>query len=204
MTLLERVQTHLTDAKRKGRISSLPPPASPIETAAAEARIGFPLPHTMKNFYNQIANGGFGPMGGFLGVPSAGALTDWNLVQAYELLSGNPYYHGGAWPSRLLPAIDCGHEVFFCVDCSHPAYRMIRLDVDNACLEESDFGDHDREHWPFPLHPCRRMYRLAAPSLEQFVASWLEDEECSSRDDDRLTGRDLARFAKRLASTAAR
>lgn len=179
MTLLDRVQTYLADANKKGRIRPLPPPASPVDIAAAEARLGFPLPHMLTDFYVRIANGGFGPMGGFLGVPSAGVLADWNLVEAYERLSSDPYYHGGAWPSGLLPAIDCGHEVFVCVDCSDPAYRVIRLDVDNASLEEFDFGAHDREHWPFPLHPCRRMYRLVAPSLVQFIALWLENESSS-------------------------
>ena len=181
MALIDRIRARLTAAQQGGRTISLPAPATLVEIAAAESQIGFRLPDLIKQLYTQIANGGFGPMSGLFGVPSPGAAPDWDLVRAYELLSSDDYYNGGAWPDCLLPAIDCGHEVFLCVDCSDPQHRVIQLAVDDASLEEADFDDDDRQHRPFPEHPCSRMYRLVAPSLEEFLASWLDDEESATK-----------------------
>ena len=44
--------------------ASLAPPADDALLADAEHRLGFALPHPLRQIYVQIANGGFGPAGG--------------------------------------------------------------------------------------------------------------------------------------------
>lgn len=84
----------------------LPQPASPIEIAAAETGLGFPLPEDLKQIYGSLANGGFGPSGG---LASLGA-----IVERYAQLTADAPGEGGqAWPHRLLPigladpGVDC-------------------------------------------------------------------------------------------------
>lgn len=178
-TLVDRVRARMADEPRPldpgGRPVGLRPPATPGEIAAAESGLGFPLPDLLKALYAEVANGGFSPYD-FFGVPSSAVVAYWDVVGAYRHLSGDPYYHGGAWPDRLLPVADCGHEVFVCLDCSSPASRVIILSVDNAEFEDSDFDERDQSTWPFPDHPCRRLFQLAAPSLERYLESWLSGE----------------------------
>src|SRR5262245_23166208 len=49
----------------------LPAPASEAALDAAEARLGTPLPASLRRLYAEIANGGFGPGGGLLPIERA-------------------------------------------------------------------------------------------------------------------------------------
>ncbi|MEU4541655.1 SMI1/KNR4 family protein [Streptosporangium sp. NPDC023825] len=49
-------------------LPNLLPPASPEAISQAEEAIGHPLPPLLRRLYPEIANGGFGPRGGILGV----------------------------------------------------------------------------------------------------------------------------------------
>lgn len=51
-----------------------PPPANPGVVAAAEAEVGFRLPDLLRRMYLEVANGGFGPFYGLLGLD--GGATD--------------------------------------------------------------------------------------------------------------------------------
>lgn len=78
--------------------SPLPVPASDKDIAAAEAKLGFPLPADLKQLYAGIADGGFGPNGGLVPLKK--------LTKHYRQLSDAPPDEvWGEWPEHLLPII---------------------------------------------------------------------------------------------------
>jgi hypothetical protein len=50
------------------RVGFMLPPAGDEQVQATEARLGVSLPPLLKTLYSEIANGGFGPGGGFYGI----------------------------------------------------------------------------------------------------------------------------------------
>ncbi|MFC8512815.1 SMI1/KNR4 family protein [Streptomyces sp. NPDC057257] len=75
---------------------TLPPPATPEAVAAAEDVIGFPLPSLLRRLYGEVANGGFGPNEGILGV--SGGSAQGHFADIAEL------YQDGPDPSGRIPA----------------------------------------------------------------------------------------------------
>ena len=75
---------------------ALPPPASPRELAESEERIGFDLPPLLRSIYSEIANGGFGPGYGFIGLITRVPLGQFKGDSAVELFEsfrdGDPEY----------------------------------------------------------------------------------------------------------------
>jgi SMI1 / KNR4 family (SUKH-1) len=98
----------------------LPAPADPAAIARAEAALGFSLPPFLARIYGGIANGGFGPGGGLLGLDEA--------VAAYaRVRTGAELPRGRSWPDGLLPVVarDPG---FYCVDTTTEAGRVVDWD----------------------------------------------------------------------------
>jgi hypothetical protein len=157
---------------KKTELAPLPPPATATELAQAESQLGFELPHSLKDLYREVANGGFGPGHGFFGVPSRNASSARDLVGEYRKCSRRP---GLQWPDLLLPVIYCGCDVFFCVDCHHREHRIIVFDGALGSLNESDISD-PRSEWPYPDHPRPASFRTRAKSFEDFLEMWLADE----------------------------
>jgi hypothetical protein len=124
---LRRVYTrgspeHL-DAKQACALEPLPPRTpAPIEAVeAAESVIGFSLPRLLRRLYLQVANGGFGPGYGMLGV--RGGHTDNTSRTAVDLYIHARAASSGAWrwmPDGLLPICHWGCAIYSFVDCSHP------------------------------------------------------------------------------------
>jgi len=100
--------------------SELPPVADPGTLDRVEAELGFVLPALLRRLYLEIADGGFGPGSGLLGVQAAAA--------RYLELRREPYGPGGAeWPERLLPLVDQEPGVD-CVDAGSPGGRIVSWD----------------------------------------------------------------------------
>ena len=78
-------------------------PASPAALFEAEAALGYPIPRLLRRLLIEVANGGFGPGYGILGVP--------DTVDAHRA------FHAGR-PSPLLPICDWGCGIASLVDCS--------------------------------------------------------------------------------------
>ena len=78
---------------------SLRPAATPPMLAAAEASLGRPLPPTIRRVYGEVADGGFGPGSGLLGLADA--------VATYHAFRVRPPMApaGEAWPEWLLPIL---------------------------------------------------------------------------------------------------
>ncbi|WP_158684949.1 hypothetical protein [Streptomyces sp. LaPpAH-108] len=100
---------------------SLPPPTTSGAVADAERTIGFPMPPLLRRLYTEVANGGFGPDDGILGV--RGGHPQGSFRDIAEL------YEDGPDPSGLVPAglvliYDWGCTSWSLVDFRDPAGPM--------------------------------------------------------------------------------
>lgn len=92
----------------------LPPPATVAEVEAAEAVLGHPLPALLRRILLEVANGGFGPGYGLLGV-GAGGWTDDRRQDLVAL--------AGGFEDGMLPVAHLGDVVYACVDTRRRARR---------------------------------------------------------------------------------
>jgi hypothetical protein len=113
------------------RAEVLPPPATPEAVAAAEQVIGFPLPPLLRRLYVEVANGGFGPNEGILGVSGAAAQGD--FADIAELYRDGPD-PSGRIPAGLVLIYDWGCSIWSLVDFRDPAGAM--------------WCNHEGEYWP--------------------------------------------------------
>jgi hypothetical protein len=116
----------------------LPPPASVSDLQRAEAYIGFPLPPAIVHVYSAVANGGFGPGYGLVGI--GGGRTGFadshglrHCEDQFAILRLNAMPH---WPARLFPLCDWGCGIYSCADASDPDARMFT--VFSAALYDDD------------------------------------------------------------------
>ena len=139
------------------------PPASEHEVASTEKRLGFSLPATLRTIYLHIANVGFGPGYGVMGV--AGGFTDdlgntvADLYQSYR----EPYAEDPAWqwPDSLLPICHWGCVVYSAVDCSSRMAPVYMVDVG---MKE-------------PGTPMKSIIRLQKPSIDAWLSDWLDGRD---------------------------
>ena len=106
------------------------PPATPRELDAAEARLGFALPPVVRQVYERVANGGFGPGYGLLGI-GGGATSDTGRDAVDEYLTfrePDPDDANWHWPERVLPICHWGCAIYSCVDCSKSRAEIVRFD----------------------------------------------------------------------------
>ncbi|TXJ85233.1 SMI1/KNR4 family protein [Streptomyces lavendulae] len=103
------------------RAGTLPPPATPEAVAAAEEVIGFPLPPLLRRLYVEVANGGFGPNEGILGV--RGGAAQGNFADIAELYQDGPD-PSGRIPAGLVLIYDWGCTIWSLVDFRDPAGVM--------------------------------------------------------------------------------
>ncbi|WP_405829710.1 SMI1/KNR4 family protein [Streptomyces sp. NBC_01176] len=113
------------------RAGALPPPATAEAIAAAEEAIGFPLPPLLRRLYVEVANGGFGPNEGILGV--SGGAAQGNFMDIAELYQDGPD-PSGRIPAGLVLIYDWGCTIWSLVDFRDPAGAM--------------WVNHEGEHWP--------------------------------------------------------
>ena len=93
------------------------PPATDEQLREAEDRLGFPLPEGLRQVYREVANGGFGPGYGLLGVAGGAADDRGNTAeQVYAELSGpDPDDPSWSWRDRVLPFCYWGCVVYSCI-----------------------------------------------------------------------------------------
>ncbi|MET7737151.1 SMI1/KNR4 family protein [Streptomyces sp. NPDC005402] len=113
------------------RAGTLPPPATPEAVAAAEEAIGFPLPPLLRRLYVEVANGGFGPNKGILGV--SGGAAQGNFADIAELYQDGPD-PSGRIPAGLVLIYDWGCTIWSLVDFRDPEGVM--------------WVNHEGECWP--------------------------------------------------------
>ena len=127
-----------------------PEPASEAALQAAEAKLGFALPPTVRQLYGSVANGGFGPGDGLLTLDEIAA-------EYHELTASPAGPRGQLWPAHLLPVVRM-EPGFDCIDRRNGA--IVAWDV-----EELGEGSSNA-HW-------ERSFKPAAPDLESYLEEWL-------------------------------
>ncbi len=116
-------------ARIRPRITNHCPPVSEDLINQTEQQLGFSLPILLSECYLQLANGGFGPGYGVIGL-AGGATSDFgNLLETYQQLKGDHESEGEIWPTGLLPFCEWGGNIFSCVDCHDPRHRVTTFDA---------------------------------------------------------------------------
>lgn len=116
--LYYRGTAEFAKAAAGGLLDRLPPPPSPASRAAideAESMAGSPLPELLKRLY-ALANGGFGPGYGILGV-RGGFADDMNRT-AIDILAEVPKGYWPGMPPGLFPLCHWGCAIYSFVHCS--------------------------------------------------------------------------------------
>ena len=107
-------------------------PASPAAVARAETTLGFALPATLRAIYLDVANGGFGPGYGVMGVE--GGFTDdrkLDIVGRYQnFLAPDPSDPEWQWQATWLPFCHWGCGIYSVVDAVAP-HSVFYVDPDS-------------------------------------------------------------------------
>ncbi|MEA2887316.1 MAG: hypothetical protein QOD11_1676 [Bradyrhizobium sp.] len=167
MPLLDRMRERLRfPADRTdmgGKDSTVFPPASATQVAAAEAALGFQLPALLREIYMTVANGGFGPGCGLLGLQGGKTFhsgrQEWNAVELYHSFRRYPTRHE-RWGEKLLPICHWGCSYFSYIDCALPSAPVLALD-------ENSHG-----HGPWGC-----AFGLHAISFEEWMQRWINGED---------------------------
>lgn len=135
----------------RGSGETLPEQATAQLVAEAEQRCGLRMPEALVSLYTSVANGGFGPGAGLLGLEK--------IADFYRgLIDQSPGPGGQAWPQNLLPLTwtNPGHE---CIDIATGA--IVYWDE-----EELSEGDDD-EVW-------ERSFKPEAATLSDWLSRWVD------------------------------
>ena len=114
--LIAGLRARIADPGRRRDVATVESPplyatASHAAVDAAEKELGFPIDGLLRRLYTEVANGGFGPGEGILGVAEGHADADGRPVSAlYAELRAQ------GWPERLVPLCDWGCGAWACVD----------------------------------------------------------------------------------------
>lgn len=157
------VINELNNLKRKGTLMSEEPhfkgdftPLSHEQILEIETALGFSLPILLKRVYTEIANGGFGPSYGLLGL-KGGMLNEagmdaLTLYRSFrESRPDDPHW---IWPEKLLPLGHLGCGMYSCLDCSQESMPVIWFEpnphADGQPWDDSFFDLVDSfENWLF-------------------------------------------------------
>ena len=134
------------------------PPVTQEECAEAAARLGVQLPESVRRVYMEIANGGFGPGYGLVGLITGARLdTGGSAISLYEVFRENdPEDPLWSWPAGLLPVCHWGCAIYSCVDCTQVSAPVLRFDPNGHELGAS---------W-------HSAFRLEARSFEDWLRRW--------------------------------
>jgi hypothetical protein len=111
------------DPEAFGVRPDLLPPATTESVQAAEALVGFRFPPLLIRLWTEVANGGFGPGYGLLGVEGGFPFDDHGGLTIAE----NYRSCTTGWPRKLLPICDWGCFNESAIDCSTPEGGIVDL-----------------------------------------------------------------------------
>ena len=169
----------------------LPPLTSLEKVAEVEKKLGFGLPELLRRLYTEIADGGFGPGYGLVGIEG-----DRNSYLGSDLAANYDNYmressteFGAPWQPRLLPILTWGCGILSCVDCADPEFPVYFLDPGMHCLADPGIeatltladGTVQKIENPFANTKPQRDERpnglqliRQAGSLEEFMGKWAD------------------------------
>jgi hypothetical protein len=152
--LVEALRLRLKDPNRRTGADLEPVPLLPVATSkeldAAEAAIGRPLPHVLRLVLEQIANGGFGPGYGLLGVGPTGHRI--NLASGEIDLNLPDFHrfqieHDPQWDRDQLVILDWGDVIWGTVSLSTGVVSKFRGDTDTYEAQHFEPVGVDLETW---------------------------------------------------------
>ena len=134
-------------------------PATVQQIVNAEEKLGFVLPDLLRQVYQNVGNGGFGPGYGLFGLPTS--------ADDERQLQTNP-----PWPVALLPLCNWGCGIVSYLDCSRSEAPVVRLDPN---VEKDDLV----EFAPLPLlfdsaDAVEDACWLESLSLERWLTDWVD------------------------------
>ena len=161
--LAERLKHSRDSVDVIGNLFRACPPASEAAVVATENQLGFGLPQLLRRIYLTVANGGFGPGYGVMGV-SRGFTDDLGhtvgeLFEVYR--QRDPEDPEWKWPERFLPICHWGCVVYSAVDCNDKQYSVYVVDV---TAKE-------------PGEPMDKIIKLQRSSLELWFSDWLDGKD---------------------------
>ncbi|MEU5563531.1 SMI1/KNR4 family protein [Micromonospora musae] len=140
-------------AVRNGAVD-LPSPASPEAVSDAEKVIGYPLPPLLRRLYLEVANGGFGPDIGVLGVAGGEWIGDWeNILDVHRAFATSD--PGPLTPEGFVWLVDWGCNIWTLIDCRDSYGWVWGWDPSGSCC---------LDHALFPQHL----------TLADWLARWLD------------------------------
>jgi len=144
-------------------VRELPAVAGTSALATAEAELGVRFPALLRRLYTEVANGGFGPASGLVGLRGGATTSSGSSVEDLyaEMLEAKEQHDAWEWPRSLVPVCDLS-GVYACVDCATEGGRVVEFDFEE--LDEDGRGDGG---WS-------RAFREVAPSLEAWLVAWLD------------------------------
>jgi hypothetical protein len=104
--------------------SPLPAPANVDQVTRAEQELGFRLPELLARLYCEVANGGFGPGYGLIGLSEGQLWNGQSIVDVYKEVRSYVASDWN-WPDGLLPICDWGCAILMCVDCKSEDYQIV-------------------------------------------------------------------------------
>jgi len=169
----DRIHQRATEIQREMTTPAeraLPAPASASTVESAERELGVRLPSLLRRVYLELANGGFGPGPGLVGVRGCATTDHGKSIEDLhaEMLDAQAEHSAWVWPRALVPVSDLG-GVFACVDCSTDAGRVVEFD-----FEELDEGGRGDRGWS-------RAFVDRSPSLAAYLEEWLDSGTPPSR-----------------------
>ncbi|MGK7873728.1 MAG: SMI1/KNR4 family protein [Xenococcaceae cyanobacterium] len=143
----------------KGNFQSL----SVEELHIAESDLGFALTPTLRRIYTEVANGGFGPQYGLLGLRGGMLNEDGNdAIAQYKLYrQPDPEDSYWSWPDGLLPLGHLGCAMYLCVDCTKDSGPVTWFEPNPHCLGQS---------WSDAFIPF-------AESTDNWLLAWLDGQD---------------------------
>jgi hypothetical protein len=139
------------DPRPSSAAAPLAPPADDASIADAEKQLGFVLPKPLRQLYDQIANGGFGPGSGIM------PLQD--VVRTYlDLCATPPGPRKQKWPVQLLP-----------ITRNEPGLCCIEVNKGEVIFwDEEELADGVSDKvW-------KRSFKPDAPDLGSWFERWLD------------------------------
>jgi hypothetical protein len=104
------------------------PPLTESEIVEAEGRLGFQVPPLLRELYQHVGNGRFGPGFGLLSLNDLGDGEPSVLGTYLGLRQHDPDDPSWEWPDRLLPICDWGCNIFSCLDCATPPNAVLTFE----------------------------------------------------------------------------
>jgi hypothetical protein len=151
---------------KDGAVADAPALAEDVDEV--EKRIGYAMPPLLRDLYLRVGGGGYGPGNGLFSVtPKARE----SLVQVYE----EKRKANNKWPERLLPICSWGAGIESSIDCSDPAFSVIRHDPN---MPKSDVAVRvpAERHYDRSMHVVEACW-LESASLEQWLTDWVDGKQ---------------------------